>query len=94
MTQALREHAAKPDDAPVVLMVVGAGRGPLVRRALRASRTTKRAVRIFAVEKNPDAVITLEAQRDSVKEWRDVRRARARCSRRPCAHAAPHAGSL
>lgn len=44
---------------PVVVMVVGAGRGPLVRATLQASKRTGRAVRVFAVEKNPNAVITL-----------------------------------
>jgi protein arginine N-methyltransferase 5 len=40
-------------------MVVGAGRGPLVRAALRASEGTGRSIRVYAVEKNPNAVITL-----------------------------------
>ena len=42
-----------------VLMVVGAGRGPLVRASLRASRRSGRQIRVYAVEKNPNAVITL-----------------------------------
>ena len=42
-----------------VLMVVGAGRGPLVRAAISASLNADRKIRkIFAVEKNPNAVIT------------------------------------
>ena len=41
-----------------VLMVVGAGRGPLVKCALRAATRAKRNVRIYAVEKNPNAVVT------------------------------------
>ena len=39
-------------------MVVGAGRGPLVRASLAASRSSQRAVKIFAVEKNPGAIVT------------------------------------
>ena len=39
-------------------MVVGAGRGPLVDAVLRASARTGRAVRLYAVEKNPNAVVT------------------------------------
>ena len=39
-------------------MVVGAGRGPLVRAALNAAELANQAVRIYAVEKNPNAVIT------------------------------------
>ncbi|KAI3428237.1 hypothetical protein D9Q98_006617 [Chlorella vulgaris] len=43
-----------------VLMVVGAGRGPLVAASLRASVRAKRQIRVFAVEKNPNAVVTLQ----------------------------------
>jgi protein arginine N-methyltransferase 5 len=57
-----RAEATDPPRAPVV-MVVGAGRGPLVRASLRASERAQRAVRIIAVEKNPNAVVTLRAMR-------------------------------
>ncbi|KAL4443757.1 hypothetical protein ABPG75_011494 [Micractinium tetrahymenae] len=43
-----------------VLMVVGAGRGPLVAASLRASLRAKRRIRVYAVEKNPNAVVTLQ----------------------------------
>lgn len=39
-------------------MVVGAGRGPLVRAALNAADIAKKSVRVYAVEKNPNAVLT------------------------------------
>lgn len=39
-------------------MVVGAGRGPLVDAVLRASERSGRPVRLYAVEKNPNAVVT------------------------------------
>ncbi|RWW64884.1 hypothetical protein BHE74_00027841, partial [Ensete ventricosum] len=42
-----------------VLMVVGAGRGPLVRASLQAAEETGRKLKVYAVEKNPNAVITL-----------------------------------
>ncbi|KAH7524291.1 hypothetical protein FEM48_Zijuj06G0103900 [Ziziphus jujuba var. spinosa] len=42
-----------------VLMVVGAGRGPLVRASLQAAEETGRKLRVYAVEKNPNAVVTL-----------------------------------
>ncbi|KAH9759954.1 protein arginine N-methyltransferase 1.5 [Citrus sinensis] len=42
-----------------VLMVVGAGRGPLVRASLQAAEETGRKLKIYAVEKNPNAVVTL-----------------------------------
>lgn len=43
-----------------ILMVVGAGRGPLVRASLKAADTTGRKLRVYAVEKNPNAVVTLQ----------------------------------
>ena len=46
----------------LTLMVVGAGRGPLVRASINASNKTGRKIRIFAVEKNPNAVVTLQQQ--------------------------------
>ncbi|KAJ3696287.1 hypothetical protein LUZ60_001664 [Juncus effusus] len=44
-----------------VLMVVGAGRGPLVRASLQAAQETGRKLKVYAVEKNPNAVITLHS---------------------------------
>ncbi|KAK6129844.1 hypothetical protein DH2020_036430 [Rehmannia glutinosa] len=44
-----------------VLMVVGAGRGPLVRASLQAAEETERKLKIYAVEKNPNAVVTLHS---------------------------------
>lgn len=43
-----------------VLMVLGAGRGPLVNASLRAAKQAERRIRLYAVEKNPNAVVTLE----------------------------------
>ena len=43
-----------------VLMVVGAGRGPLVAASLRAAARAQRLLKVFAVEKNPNAVVTLQ----------------------------------
>lgn len=50
----------KAEDTTTVLMVVGAGRGPLVRASLQAARRAARALRVYAVEKNPNAVVTLQ----------------------------------
>uniref|UniRef100_A0A8C4Z371 Protein arginine N-methyltransferase 5 n=1 Tax=Gadus morhua TaxID=8049 RepID=A0A8C4Z371_GADMO len=52
-----------------VLMVLGAGRGPLVNAALRAARQAHRKLKIYAVEKNPNAIVTLENWR--FEEWGD-----------------------
>ncbi|KAJ3353668.1 hypothetical protein HDU91_005871 [Kappamyces sp. JEL0680] len=42
----------------LVIMVVGAGRGPLVDRALKAAEAANQAVRVYAIEKNSNAIIT------------------------------------
>lgn len=39
-------------------MVVGAGRGPLVDASLRGAKSVNRRIKIYAVEKNPGAVVT------------------------------------
>uniref|UniRef100_A0A8C7YCI7 Protein arginine N-methyltransferase 5 n=1 Tax=Oryzias sinensis TaxID=183150 RepID=A0A8C7YCI7_9TELE len=52
-----------------VLMVLGAGRGPLVNASLRAASQADRKLKVYAVEKNPNAVITLENWR--FEEWGD-----------------------
>lgn len=44
---------------PIVVMVVGAGRGPLVQAALNASEASGIEIKVFAVEKNFNAVVTL-----------------------------------
>ncbi|KAH0871484.1 hypothetical protein HID58_078506 [Brassica napus] len=49
----------KASELTTVLMVVGAGRGPLVRASLQAAEETNRKLKVYAVEKNPNAVVTL-----------------------------------
>ncbi|KAF2832771.1 Skb1 methyltransferase [Ophiobolus disseminans] len=51
----------------VVIAVVGSGRGPLVTRALNASASSGVPVRIYAIEKNPNAYVLL--QRHNVQTW-------------------------
>lgn len=58
-------------DGPVIIMVVGAGRGPLVAASLRAADELGRTVKMYAVEKNPNAVITLRHRVLSELMWRD-----------------------
>lgn len=48
-------------------MVVGAGRGPLVRSTINASKNTKRKIQIFVIEKNPNAIVTLQALKE--EQW-------------------------
>ena len=48
------------DAALPVVMVVGAGRGPLVAAALAASQSAGVPIKVYAVEKNDNAVVTLQ----------------------------------
>lgn len=50
-------------------MVVGAGRGPLVRSALNAAENTGRKIKIYIIEKNPNAIVALTSVMDEM--WRD-----------------------
>ncbi|XP_048507266.1 protein arginine N-methyltransferase 5 isoform X2 [Athalia rosae] len=60
---------SEKDTKTLVIMVVGAGRGPLVRAALKAAEKAKRKVKVYAVEKNPNAVLTLLALEKEI--WGD-----------------------
>ncbi|KAI0661471.1 PRMT5-domain-containing protein [Cubamyces menziesii] len=63
------EEVRTPSLSPCTLCVAGAGRGPLVARALTAIARSKREAFVYAVEKNPNAYVTLqERHRD---EWGD-----------------------
>ncbi|CAG9799977.1 unnamed protein product [Chironomus riparius] len=42
-----------------IVLLVGAGRGPLIRSTLNAATNTHKKVKIIAVEKNPNAIVTL-----------------------------------
>lgn len=48
-------------DSERIVMVLGAGRGPLVRAVLNASKKAKCPVKIYVIEKNPSAINTLHA---------------------------------
>lgn len=52
----------------VVVAVVGAGRGPLVTRALQASQAVGVKIELWAVEKNPNAYVVL--QHHNEKDWK------------------------
>lgn len=55
------------NDVITVIMVVGAGRGPLVRASFNAAKEANRKVKLYAVEKNPNAIVTLETL--NLEEW-------------------------
>lgn len=91
IAKALRDWAEqkKPTssfDGRVVVAVVGAGRGPLVTRALRASVDTGVEVDLWAIEKNPNAFVLLQRHNDTIwdgkvtlvqsdmRSWRGPRR--------------------
>eukprot|EP01065_Artemidia_motanka_P031664 TRINITY_DN3816_c0_g1_i1.p1 TRINITY_DN3816_c0_g1~~TRINITY_DN3816_c0_g1_i1.p1 ORF type:complete len:649 (+),score=214.30 TRINITY_DN3816_c0_g1_i1:113-2059(+) len=59
--QDMKKQDKVPTDGPVTLMVVGAGRGPLVRSSIRASERAEVPLNVYAVEKNPNAIVTLHA---------------------------------
>jgi len=57
--------------APYTIIVVGAGRGPLVVAARDAAAKAGIEVLVWAVEKNPNAIITLR-HRKQVEDWSNV----------------------
>jgi type II protein arginine methyltransferase len=62
----------KPTSSPdgrVVVAVVGAGRGPLVTRALRASDDVGVEINIWALEKNPNAFVLLQHHNANPETW-------------------------
>lgn len=61
----------------VTIAVVGAGRGPLVMRSIRAFQQLKApagsvALKIFAVEKNPSAVVYLKSMARHNRDWAGI----------------------
>jgi type II protein arginine methyltransferase len=57
-------------DDRVVVAVAGAGRGPLISRALKASKEENVPIEMWAVEKNPNAFVFL--QRRNRDEWQNA----------------------
>ncbi|KAJ5697690.1 hypothetical protein N7488_011374 [Penicillium malachiteum] len=71
ITKALRDWAEqkKPTSHPegkVILAVVGAGRGPLVNRALKASAEAGVEIDLWAVEKNQNAFVLLQRHNETI----------------------------
>jgi protein arginine N-methyltransferase 5 len=65
------EHKVKSGKKTLTAIVVGAGRGPLVVAVRSAADRAKVDVRVWAVEKNPNAVITLK-HRSKLEQWTNV----------------------
>ncbi|KAK9451310.1 PRMT5 arginine-N-methyltransferase-domain-containing protein [Limtongia smithiae] len=53
---------------PIVVVIAGAGRGPLVDCALRASSKADVSIFVYAVEKNPNAFVFLQQRLQ--KDWK------------------------
>ncbi|XP_039298074.1 protein arginine N-methyltransferase 5-like [Nilaparvata lugens] len=68
--QAVMDRVSKEEVATKVqvIWVLGAGRGPLVSAALNAGLKAKARVRVFAVEKNQNCVLTLKKR--LIEGWR------------------------
>jgi protein arginine N-methyltransferase 5 len=62
-----QQRPTSAEDGAVVIAVAGSGRGPLVTRALNASASTDVPVKVYAIEKNPNAYVLL--QRHNVETW-------------------------
>ncbi|EPQ54063.1 PRMT5-domain-containing protein, partial [Gloeophyllum trabeum ATCC 11539] len=62
--QALKDW---PESDRIVICVAGAGRGPLVARSLKAIGRSKRKAFVYALEKNPNAYVTLQDRLQ--REW-------------------------
>jgi type II protein arginine methyltransferase len=68
--QALVDRAFTEPGVETVIMVVGAGaNGPLVDRCLAAAEASGQLVRLYAIEKNPNAIPTLLRKKANV--WGD-----------------------
>ncbi|GLV34518.1 capsuleen [Carabus blaptoides fortunei] len=59
--KALEDKRAEREEVELTVMVLGAGRGPLIRAVLNAGEITSCRLKVYAVEKNPHAVNTLYA---------------------------------
>jgi protein arginine N-methyltransferase 5 len=57
---ALKDLSAKVGGREIIVAVVGAGRGPLVSKALMASKTSGVKIKAWAVEKNQNAYVHLQ----------------------------------
>ncbi|CEL55507.1 protein arginine N-methyltransferase 5 [Rhizoctonia solani AG-1 IB] len=56
-------------DSTTIICVAGAGRGPIVSNCIRAVERSGREARIYAIEKNPSAFVTLQGRK--AREWPD-----------------------
>lgn len=62
-------HKVLKGSRPIVVAVVGAGRGPLVTRVLRAASSTGVSTQACAVEKNPNAHVLIQRRNATDSLW-------------------------
>lgn len=74
ITKAIIDKLENSDNpvSNLVIMVVGAGRGPLVNCSLYAARRANVSIKVYAVEKNPFAVQTLLVHKKELWKNDDV----------------------
>ena len=65
---ALKDLMAVVGGRQIVVMVVGAGRGPLVKCAMQAAKQVGADIKMYAIEKNPNAIVTLKGMLRE-KDW-------------------------
>jgi protein arginine N-methyltransferase 5 len=68
---ALIDRVREGSEQVTTVMVVGAGRGPLIRSAFKASNRSRRKIAVWAVEKNPNAIIHIQAMLKQ-EGWEDL----------------------
>mmetsp|Transcript_8642 Transcript_8642/g.15621 ORF Transcript_8642/g.15621 Transcript_8642/m.15621 type:complete len:680 (-) Transcript_8642:2030-4069(-) len=67
------EDMKRVKSRPLVVFVLGAGRGPLIRAAINAAERAAIELEIYAIEKNPNAVVTLNSiLEDEASGWKRV----------------------
>lgn len=52
-------EGVEPSDPEIVVLYFGAGRGPLIRKAIKAAERAKARIKVIALDKNPNAIVTL-----------------------------------
>jgi protein arginine N-methyltransferase 5 len=56
----------------LTVMIVGAGRGPIVEAAMRAEARAKTHIKLYALDKNPNALVTMRSKQLTNDRWKSV----------------------
>ena len=70
--QATTSASNSEDEDKLVVMIVGAGRGPIVEAAMRAEHRTKIPIKLYALDKNPNALVTMKTKQLTDARWKSV----------------------